>query len=198
MKTDEDIRTEELDFVVANVDMLAKRANGNFMDRLVRPKKKRVKFTTEQYKEDVLANVEYWREAPIKTYLNWVHGVQGYAEGAIKDQFEYYLTVYRMLNSRPDPELEAADAAKKAKMRALREAQVGMDVFDMGRKCLACFKFMFHRDENNNERHKKKDVCECNSSRSLQNQMKAKTSEYRKDLADKKKIPPKDPMRYKK
>jgi len=198
MKTDEETRIEELDFIEKNIAGLASLAAGHFIDPMVRPKKKRVKFTEKSYTEFVLEGVEYWKTADINAYMRSIHGIKELASNALDNQFRLWLQVYNLLNQRVDEELIAEDAAKKKRLRDLRVTQQDMDVFDANRRCLACGKFMFLSDEKNNTRHEKQEICTCNSSRGLQNQMKARISEYRSDLADKKKLPKKDPMRYKK
>ena len=63
-----------------------------------------------------------------------------------------------------------------------------MDAYDMARRCLECGKFLFMYDERNNKRHEKDEVCTCHASRGIQNKMKEKTADYRKELEMKKKI----------
>jgi len=196
MKTDDEKRLEDLKLVEKNVELLAQLAQGNFIDPTFRPKSERVKFTAEQYTEDVMENIAYWKTADVNTYMRSVYGVGEMALNAVQDQFALYLQVWRLLNYRPDEAIIAEDAEKKARRRHLRTTQADMDVFDANRKCLACGMFLFQYDATNNQRHKKDEVCTCNSSRVIQSQMRAKTSAYRKGIEHKKKIPKKDPKRY--
>lgn len=198
MMSDEETRKEDLDFVENNIDQLAAMSVENFIDPVLRPKNKRVKFTAKFYKESMLENIHFWREAPVADYMRFVYGVKGFALSALDNQFDHWRQVWLILNTRRDEEQEKEDAAKKAKKRALRVTQQDMPVFDANRQCLACFKYIFMYDETNNKRHEKNEVCTCKSSRHLQAQMRAKISAYRARLADKKKIPKKDPRRYEK
>ena len=198
MKKDEDKRKEELEIVTANLPLLARLANGQFMDLLVRPKKDRVKFTTEQYIADCTENIEYWLKADINQYLRYVHGVGEMTLNAVMDQFMLFKQVYQLLEQRIDTVEIEASVERDKKRRDLRTTQADMETYDANRKCLSCFKFMFQYDETNNQRHKKEEVCTCSSSRGIQGQMRTKTADYRKEITKKKKIPKKDPKRYEK
>jgi hypothetical protein len=191
MITDEERRTEELDFVEANVSYLAKQADGQFIDLKVRPKNKRVKWTEESYRKTLLGNIQYWRTAPINDYMRYVYGVKGFVLQALDNQFTRFRDVHALLRSRPaDP---APDREKQERRDKLRTEQADMDELDKNRKCLDCGKFLFHRDETNNKIHEKKEVCTCHSSRHIQAKMAQKTSDYRESLKQRKK---KDPKRY--
>jgi len=192
----EEMREKELRFIEQNIDALAELAAGNFIDTTIRPKKDRVKFTAKFYREHTLDNVEHWRKEPIDDYARCIYGVMEMAQNALLEQFGLYLQVYNILNQRIDREIAEADAKKKARLIELRTAQADMEPFDANRRCLACGQFLFEYDEKNNQRHKKKEICTCNSSRAIQAQMKARISQYRKELAEKRKVPKKDPKRF--
>ena len=198
MTKDEDRRTEELDFVRANAEYIAGLADGHFMDPTVRPKKDRVAWTYEFALSEILDGIAFWEKVPVQEYATHMRGgLKTLTMNALDNQFQIWRSVISYLQRRPDKKLEAVDAAKKQLTRDLRATQADMETFDAKRKCLACGLFMFERDETNNKRHEKDEVCGCNASRNIQAQMRAKTSAYRKGLEHKKKIPKKDPERYK-
>jgi hypothetical protein len=188
MKTDEEKRTEELDFVEMVADHLAKQADGY----AINPKaKKIVTWTKEGYKKSLLANIAWWRKANINDYMKYVYGVKDFAIQAMNDEFTRFVDVHRVLSGRPvDPR---PDEEKSARRKKIRAEQANMDPTDDNYRCEECGKFIYERSRTNNKIHEKKEVCVCKSSRVLQNRRKQEISDYRASLKTRKK---KDPMRY--
>jgi hypothetical protein len=194
---------DDLDFVYAVMPLLAKMADGHFIDPNVRPKDKRETWTLAAYEREGKMHIAWWLEQPLSLQERHLNAIRVFAIQGLDNKFQSWRDVMGLLRYRPDPELDRLDAESKARGRQIRDEQWDMAEFDMKRRCAACGLFLYLYDERNNKRHEKDEICTCKSSICTckssilqQNRMKAKTKAYRDGLAEKKRIK-KDPRRYK-
>ena len=182
--------TIDWDFIEKHIDDIAAIFDGHFIDPNVRPKDKRVQFKEKDGLLAMREGIKAWKDMDEPAQLRYVHSVKDYMLQAIQGEFpvERARWIYSILSARPDPAAEAADAQKRDLRRRLRTEQADMGAYDMARRCLDCGKFLFMYDERNNKRHEKDEVCTCHASRGIQNKMREKTADYRKELEMKKKI----------
>ena len=179
---------DDLGFVQTNLPYLAGIADGQFIDPNVRPKEKRVTWSEKSYTKDVEAGLVWWKAQPEADKLRYLHSVKEYTIQAIRGEFPHERArwIYSILMARPDKKLEQADAEKKERMRRLRAEQHDMSPLDIMFRCLKCGKFAHERDETNNKRHEKSEVCTCGGVSGPQAEMKERISAYRAHLKERK------------
>lgn len=179
-----------LEFLETNLSHLAAIADGHFIDPKVRPKKDRKAWSTDSYTKDVTKGLEWWRKQPEADRLRYLHSLRDYTLQALQGEFpiERARWVYNILMARPDRAQEEKDRSHKAQVRQIRAEQDGMDPFDIKYRCLTCGKFAHERDETNNKRHEKEEVCTCGGVSGIQRQMAERISEYRRHLKEQKQL----------
>ncbi|MHC4645072.1 MAG: hypothetical protein ACYTBJ_06205 [Planctomycetota bacterium] len=207
MITDEQVVKEGLDFFRANLDFIADRADGGFIDLTVRPKSDRRQFTVAQYKKDMLARCEWWEtteEVSIGYKFQQLHALKDFVIQILDNQFQRWRDVYNILMQEP-PELSVTEReVLKARTQKIRADQNVMEWYDRKLKCPMCGLPIYIRDINNNyidlKKKGKREVCtEHKASERLRSRIKKEREDRRRDQEGKKKKarPEKDPERYK-